>query len=62
MDPNQTWMDMIQAHQNKQLGLAKGHAHNLHQWLVNSGFPPKITGNTDTDRLIAASVADRLRK
>ena len=55
MDPDANWKEMASldvdspADRNRLKDLARA----LSQWLKGGGFPPKITGNTEFDRMVA---------
>lgn len=52
MDPNATWRMLAESY-----GSDSDHAKELAQallyWLDKGGFPPKITGNAELDRIVA---------
>ena len=45
MDPQQTWLDMLDALQRKQWDDAKELADSLYDWIRKGGFPPTTVGD-----------------
>ena len=53
MDPNQAWSDLAEAVEKNDWGTATEIAENLAEWLAKGGLPPRITGGTAFDRVVA---------
>ncbi len=61
MDPNQTWLDMADAVSRDNWQLAGELAEDLFDWLVRGGFPPRLTGTPDFDRVVARAACEAIR-
>ena len=49
MDPNATWLMLLQAMQSEDWKAVRGHAEDLVDWLDRSGFPPDTSSGIVTD-------------
>lgn len=50
MDPQQTWIDMLDALKQKQWDEAKELADALYVWICKGGFPPTTAGDESLGR------------
>ena len=73
MDPNATWLMLLQAIQSKDWKAVRDHAEDLVDWLDRSGFPPNTSSCIVTDQFwnkqmarcackLAKSIARRRRR
>lgn len=57
MDPEAAWAELIQSYSD---GRRWTIAADLLEWLNKGGFPPKITGNQEFDRVAATAVCEHV--
>lgn len=73
MDPNATWVLLLQAIQSEDWKAVRDHAEDLEHWLDRGGFPPDTTNGAVADQYwnkrmarhackLARGIARRLRR
>lgn len=55
MDPNATWEQMAAAVSAGRWEEATATAEDLSVWLSKGGFPPRVTGRQNFDRIVATA-------
>jgi hypothetical protein len=60
MDPNALWRDLSQAIADNEWSLAGELAESLKKWLQSGGFPPRVTGVAEFDRIVTRSTAEAI--
>jgi hypothetical protein len=60
MDPNQTWLDMADAVSRDNWQHAGELADDLINWLARGGFPPRLTGTIEFDRIVARTACEAI--
>lgn len=60
MDPTATWILLSDAVKEEDWDLAVHHAENLMTWMNGNGFPPRITGVTNFDLIVARKTCEAI--
>lgn len=61
MDPEATWRDLSEAYAESDWDRIEELAGALFQWVHNGGFPPRILGKSEFDRMVVSSVCSFLK-
>lgn len=56
MDPNATWAEILRAYRDDDEEACREACQNLLAWLRKAGFPPRISGIPDLDRIMVQAV------
>jgi len=57
MDPQQSWIDMLTALNEKRWGIAREQADALYEWIRKGGFPPVTVGDQSLGKKWHAAIA-----
>jgi hypothetical protein len=60
MDPNAAWRELASAIECDDWGHAAEIADGLLAWLARAGFPPKVTGHVEFDRIVVQAACWRI--